>query len=61
MNGYKAFYRNKTADVYAETSRAAQLKAAELWKVKPRSVYKISVVLCEREDGSTVTHSGAEL
>ena len=61
MNGYKAFYQNKTTEIYAETSYKAQQKAAELWKVRPKSVYKIAVVLCERKDGSTVIHSGAEL
>lgn len=58
-NGYKAFYNGRTADIYAETSRAAQLKAAEIFRVSPKKVYQISVVLCEK-DGESVSHSGAE-
>lgn len=56
MNGYKCFYRNKTADIRAETTRAAQLKAAALWRVKPNKTYMISVYLCETADGAPVTH-----
>ena len=56
MNGYKVFYRNKTADIYAETIRGAQLKAAALWRVKPARQYQISVHLCEK-DGAPVIHT----
>lgn len=56
MNGYKAFYKGKDIEVRAETSYKAQLVAAELLKVKDKDRYKITMVLCERADGSTVTH-----
>ncbi len=45
MNGYKAFYRGKQIDVYAETSYEAQDKAAKLLKTKKR--WDVTVVLCE--------------
>lgn len=52
MNGYKCFYRHKTMEVHAETTRAAQLKAAALWKVKAAKAYQVTAMLCELE------HSG---
>ncbi len=60
MNGYKAFYRGKTSDVYAETSFAAQKKAAEQFKAKKS--YEVTVILCEKntdgsQAGEQVTHS----
>ena len=45
MCGYKAFYRGKTAEVHAETSYAAQLKAAAFFKAK--KAHEVTVVLCE--------------
>jgi len=59
MNGYKAFYRGKTTEIYAETSYSAQQKAAAHFKAK--KTYDVSVMLCEKEtDGSApgqqVTH-----
>lgn len=57
MNGYKAFWRGKTCEVYALTSYEAQLAAALVFKAKKS--YEVSVVICERADGSTVTHSTA--
>ena len=45
MNGYKAFYRGKQIDVYAQTSMEAQTKAAAILKAKKR--YDVTVVLCE--------------
>jgi len=53
MNGYKAFYRGKQLEVYADTSYKAQLKAAELFKAKKS--YEVTVVLCEKQ-GEQVTH-----
>lgn len=55
MNGYVCFYNNERIEVYAETSYKAQLKAAEVLKVKPKKRYMISVVLAEK-DGEEVTH-----
>lgn len=57
MNGYKAFYKGKELEVYADSSYQAQLKAAQLFKAKKS--YDVSVILCERADGSVVTHSTA--
>jgi hypothetical protein len=45
MNGYKAFYRGRQTDVYAETSHAAQKQAAALFKAK--KAYEVTVILCE--------------
>jgi len=58
MNGYKCFYRGKTLEVRAATSLEAQGKAAAAFKA--RKAYEVTVVLCERGDGTTVSHSGAE-
>ena len=53
MNGYKAFYKGKSIDVYAETSYKAQQEAAKIFKAKKD--YQVTVVLCEK-DGEQVTH-----
>ena len=58
MNGYKAFYKCKTLEVYAESSLEAQLKAAELFKAKKS--YDVTVVLCE-VDNKQVIHSTSEI
>ncbi len=58
MNGYKAFYRNNTLEVYADSSYEAQQKAARLFKA--RKSYDVTVVLCEKE-GKQVVHSTASL
>lgn len=54
LNGYKAFYKNKSIDVYAETSYAAQTKAAQIFKAKKS--YEVTVFLCEDKNGNEVTH-----
>lgn len=54
MHGYKAFWRGKTTEVRANTSFEAQRLAAAHWKV--RKSYEVTVVLCEKADGSQVTH-----
>lgn len=53
MNGYKAFYKGKSVDVYADTSYRAQLDAAKLFKAKKS--YQVTVVLCEKE-GNEIIH-----
>ena len=53
MNGYKAFYKNKEIEVYAETSYRAQKKAAKIFKAK--RTYEVHIILCEK-DGKPVTH-----
>ena len=57
MNGYLAFYKNKKMEVYAETSRAAQLKAAAAFKAKKE--WEVTVVLCEKA-GEQVTHMAVD-
>lgn len=54
MYGYKAFWRGKTTEVRAASSYEAQQKAAAIFKTKKR--HEVTVVLCERPDGSQVTH-----
>mgnify|MGYP001605607598 CR=1 FL=1 len=54
MNGYKAFYKGKTLDVFAMTSYEAQKKAAELFKAKKS--YDVTVMLAEK-DGKQVVHT----
>lgn len=61
MNGYIALYRGKQVEVYAATSYQAQCRAAEVLNVRPNKSHEISVYLCERADGSPVTHSTAAL
>ena len=64
MNGYKAFYKGKSIEVYAETSFQAQEKAAK--QLKAKKAYEVTVVLCEKDTDGTkpgvqVTHSPASL
>ena len=56
MNGYKAFYKGKSIEVYADTVLKARDKAAEVFKVKAGKAWQMSVVLCEKA-GEQVTHS----
>lgn len=53
MNTYKAFYKGKQMDVEAQTSYAAQQKAAGLFKAKKS--YDVTVVLVAK-NGEQVTH-----
>ena len=58
MNGYKAFYRSRETEVYAETSYEAQTKAAKFFKAKKS--YEVAVILCEK-NSQPVVHSTASL
>ena len=58
MNTYEAFFRNKRTTVEADSSYAAQLKAAAFFKAK-RS-YEVTVVLVAK-GGNIVVHSTTEL
>ena len=58
MNGYKAFWKGKQIEVYAKTSFEAQRLAAAKFGTKKN--YEVTVVLCEREDGSVVEHKPEE-
>ena len=60
MNGFKAFYKGKSIEVYADTALKARDKAAEVFKVKDNKAYQISVVLCEK-GGQEVTHSTTDV
>ena len=53
MNGYVAFYRRKRTEVHAESSYAAQLKAAKFFKA--RKSHEVTVVLAEL-NGEQVVH-----
>ena len=53
MNGYKAFYKGKELEVYANSSYEAQLKASKEFKAKKS--YDVTVMLCEKE-GKEVIH-----
>ena len=55
MNGYIAFYKGKQIEVCAKTSLEARDKAAIIFKAS--KAYQVTVMLCEREDGSQVTHT----
>lgn len=54
MNGYKAFYKGKSIEVYANTSLEAQEKASALFKAKKQ--YQVTVMLCEKE-GKQIIHT----
>ncbi len=54
MNGYIAFYRGKQLEVFADSSYAAQQKAAALFRA--RKAYEVTVMLAEL-DGKQVAHS----
>lgn len=58
MNGYKAFYRNKSVDVYADTSYQAWQKAVAQFKAK--KYWEVTVVLCEK-NGEQIVQSTAAL
>lgn len=47
MNGYKAFYNSKTADVYADTKLAARDKAVAIFKPPKSKQHMVHVELCE--------------
>lgn len=53
--GYKAFYKRKEIEVYADSAYEAQKKAAKQFKAKKE--YEVTVVLCEKPDGKQVVHT----
>ncbi len=57
MNGYVGFYRNKRAEVLADTKYQAQQKLAVILKAKHS--YDVIVELAE-VDGQQVTHVASE-
>jgi hypothetical protein len=54
MNGYKALYRGKWLEVYANSSYEAQTRAAQQFKAKKQ--YEVTVILCEK-NSEQVTHT----
>ena len=60
MFGYKAFYKGKSVEVYADSLYAAKQKAIASLNVRASQVHLVAVILCEK-DGETVTHSTAEI
>lgn len=56
LNGYKAFYKGKECDVWAENTVAARTKAADKMKVRVKEQYMMHVHLCIRADGTEVVH-----
>jgi len=54
MNGYKAFYKSKSIEIFADSSYQAQLKAAAIFKVK--KAYEVTVMLCE-VNGEQIIHN----
>lgn len=67
MHGFKAFFANKEADIYAESLYAAKLKAIAHFKPRKSQEHMVSVVLCEKDvdpatgKGTQVSHSTASL
>lgn len=47
MNGYIAHYKGQKKEVFAETSYAAQVEAAKLFKAK--KTYDVTILLVEKE------------
>jgi hypothetical protein len=60
QSGYVCFYNGKRKELYADTQYAAQRIAAELFGVKPKFSYKVSVTLAERADGTEVIHTAVD-
>lgn len=54
MPKYVAFYRGRQCDVTADTSYAAQTKAAQIFRA--RKPYDVTVVIAEQDDGTPVVH-----
>ena len=52
MNGYKAFYKNKVVEIYADTSRQAQQLAAAQFNAKKE--WQITVMLCEKAGAPSI-------
>ena len=56
--GYITSYKFKRYDVYIDKGAyAAQLLAAEYFKVPANKSWQIIVILCERPTGEPVTHT----
>ena len=60
MNGYKAFYSGKEADIYAVNLLQAKVKAIDHFKPPRSKQHMVHVHLCEK-DGETILHSTASV
>ncbi len=58
MPGYKAFYKGHEWELYADSSYAAQLEAADFFNA--RNAYDVVVMLCETDDGEEVIHTAVD-
>ena len=58
MYGFKAFYRGKSIEVYADTALRARDTAVAIFKAG--KAYEVTVMLCEK-DGVPVVHSAEEV
>jgi len=56
MNGYKAFYKGRSIEIFADSSYQAQLKAAAIFKAK--KAYDVTVMLCE-VNGQQIIHDAS--
>ncbi len=56
MNGYVAFHKGRRTEIQADTSYAAQQKAAAFFKVPSKKAYEVTVMLAEK-NGAQVTHT----
>ena len=52
MNSYKAFYKGKSIDVYAESSYKAQQIASAIFKAKKS--YMVDIYLCENDNKQVI-------
>lgn len=59
--GYKAFYGNKTADIYADSLYAAKRKAIEALKPPKSQQHMVSVVLAEKDGVAVPINTGSLL
>lgn len=57
MYGYLAYYNGKKTEIYAKTAWEAKLAAIAHFRVRKAQEHMVSVILCERPDGSAVTHA----
>ncbi len=56
MNGWKAFYKGKSIEIYAEPSKTLlQVRSAAAKFFKAKKEYDVTVFLCEKA-GRTIEH-----
>lgn len=60
MAKYKAFYNQKTEDIEADNLYSAKQQAIRVFNAPKSKQHMVSVVLCERDDGTEVVHNGSE-